>query len=146
MRRFERRLRLATGLIIACFVTGHFLNHSLGVVSIDAMDRLRTVLAAWWRSAPGTVLLYGALLTHFAAALLIPSLALAGFAAAGNEIWPRIEGAGGLQVFCPELGRMSAPERLRLAEWREELELAFWSLLGATLLARWLRTRIGGTY
>src|SRR3954469_6625539 len=249
MRRFERRLRLATGLIIACFVTGHFLNHSLGVVSIDAMDRLRTVLAAWWRSAPGTVLLYGALLTHFAlalvslyrrttlrmpaweaaqlvlglavppllighiigtrftwlllehniayqrvvgvlwsdswsalrqstllgivwahlcfgihywlrikrwyaaarpmlfaAALLIPSLALAGFAAAGNEIWPRIEGAGGLQVFYPELGRMSAPERMRLAEWREELELAFWSLLGATLLARWLRTRIGGTY
>src|SRR5256885_1634555 len=249
MRHFERRLRLATGLIIACFVIGHFLNHSLGVVSIDAMDRLRAVLAAWWRSAPGTVLLYGALLTHFAlalvslyrrttlrmpaweaaqlvlglavppllighivgtrftwfllghhiayervvgvlwsdswsalrqstllaivwahlclgihywlrikrwyptarpmlfaAALLIPSLALAGSAAAGNEIWPRIEGAGGLQVFYPELGRMSAPERGRLAEWREELELAFWALLGATLLARWLRTRIGGTY
>src|SRR5579859_3257807 len=34
------------------------------------MDRLRTVLAAWWRSAPGTVLLYGALLTHFALALV----------------------------------------------------------------------------
>src|SRR5712691_10303873 len=59
MRRFERRLRLATGLIIACFVVGHFLNHSLGVVSIDAMDRVRAVLSAWWRSAPGTVLLYG---------------------------------------------------------------------------------------
>src|SRR5438105_14272848 len=70
MRRFERRLRLATGLIIACFVTGHFLNHSLGVVSIDAMDRLRAVLAAWWRSAPGTVLLYGSLLAHFALALV----------------------------------------------------------------------------
>ena len=59
MRRFERRLRLATGLIIACFVVGHFLNHSLGVVSIDAMDRLRSVLSAWWRSPAGTVLLYG---------------------------------------------------------------------------------------
>src|SRR5438874_3302882 len=69
MRRFERRLRLATGLIIACFVVGHFLNHSLGVVSIDAMDRVRAVLSAWWRSAPGTVLLYGSLLTHFALAL-----------------------------------------------------------------------------
>ena len=249
MRQLERRLRLTTGLILACFIVGHFLNHSLGVVSIDAMDRVRAVLAAWWRSAPGTVLLYGALLTHFtlalvslyrrttlrmppweaaqlvlglavppllighvvgtrfvwslldqniayqrvvgvlwsdswtalrqaalllivwthfcfgihywlrlkrwypsaqpslfAAALLIPSLALAGFAAAGNEIWPRIEGAGGLQVFYPELGRMSATERARLADWRQELELAFWALLGATLLARWLRTRIGGTY
>src|SRR3954462_15948062 len=70
MRQFERRLRLPTGLIIACFIVGHFLNHSLGVVSIDAMDRLRAVLAAWWRSAPGTVVLYGALLTHSAPALV----------------------------------------------------------------------------
>src|SRR3954467_14420270 len=70
MRRIERRLRLATGLIIACFIVGHFLNHSLGVVSIDAMDRVRATLAAWWRSPAGTVLLYGALLTHFALALV----------------------------------------------------------------------------
>src|SRR5258706_6801408 len=70
MRQLERRLRLATGLIIACFIVGHFLNHSLGVVSIDAMDRVRAVLAAWWRSAPGTVLLYGSLITHFALALV----------------------------------------------------------------------------
>ena len=70
MRRLERRLRLATGLIVACYIVGHFLNHSLGVVSIDAMDRVRSVLAAWWRSAPGTLILYGALLTHFALALV----------------------------------------------------------------------------
>src|ERR671924_766414 len=70
MPRLERRLRLITGLIVACFVVPHFLNHSLGVVSVDAMDRLREPLAAWWRSAPGTVLLYGALLTHFALALV----------------------------------------------------------------------------
>src|ERR687885_1460660 len=70
MPRAERWLRLATGLIVACFVVPHFLNHSLGVVSIDAMDRLRAPLAAWWRSAPGTVLLYGALLMHFALALV----------------------------------------------------------------------------
>src|SRR5689334_652679 len=70
MRQFERRLRLTTGLILACFIVGHFLNHSLGVVSIDAMDRLRAVLATWWRSPAGTILLYGALLTHFALALV----------------------------------------------------------------------------
>src|SRR2546428_3409311 len=34
------------------------------------MDRVRAVLSAWWRSAPGTVLLYGSLLTHFALALV----------------------------------------------------------------------------
>ncbi|MFN2645168.1 MAG: adenylate/guanylate cyclase domain-containing protein [Burkholderiales bacterium] len=249
MQRLERRLRLASGLIVACFVVAHFLNHALGVVSIDAMDRLREPLAGWWRSAPGTVLLYGALVTHFAlalvslyrrttlrmprweaaqlvlgllvppllvahiagtrlpwfflghtiryervvgllwsdpaaairqcllliivwahlcfgihywlrvhrwyggvqpvffaAALLIPSLALAGFAAAGNELWPRIQGAGGTEVFYPEVANMTAPDRARLDAWRSGLELAFWALLAATLLARWLRTLLGGTY
>ncbi|HYR36845.1 MAG TPA: adenylate/guanylate cyclase domain-containing protein [Burkholderiales bacterium] len=249
MRRLERRLRLATGLVIACFVVGHFLNHSLGVVSIDAMDRVRAVLAAWWRSPVGTVLLYGSLLTHFAlglsslyrrttlrmplweaaqlvlglavpplliahivgtrfswlllghninyerlvgvmwsdpyaaarqsilllivwthfcfgihywlrlqrwyssvqpalfaAALLIPALALAGFAAAGNELLPAIERVGGIQKYNVDLAGMKPAERARMLMWREGLELAFWALLGATLLARWLRTRLGGTY
>src|SRR6266850_7642289 len=249
MRRLERRLRLATGLVIACFVVGHFLNHSLGVVSIDAMDRVRAVLAAWWRSPVGTVLLYGSLLTHFAlglsslyrrttlrmplweaaqlvlglavpplliahivgtrfswlllghninyerlvgvmwsdpyaavrqsllllivwthfcfgihywlrlqrwyasaqpslfaAALLIPAMALAGFAAAGNELWPAIERIGGMQKYNLDLAGMKPQERARMLAWREGLELAFWSLLAATLLARWLRTRLGGTY
>src|SRR5437764_3473186 len=70
MRRYERWVRLITGLILACYVVPHFLNHSLGVVSIDALDGLRAPLAAWWRSAPGTVLLYGSLITHFALALV----------------------------------------------------------------------------
>ena len=69
MPPYERRLRLATGLVIAAYVTGHFLNHALGIVSLDAMEALRRVLSAWWRSLPGTVLLYGSLLTHFALAL-----------------------------------------------------------------------------
>jgi adenylate cyclase len=246
MRRLERRLRLATGLVIACFVVGHFLNHSLGVVSIDAMDRVRSVLATWWRSPPGSALLYGSLLTHFAlalislyrrttlrmpaweaaqlvlglavppllithivgtrfswflagttvgyerivgvlwsdpwaalrqsilllivwthfafgihywlrlqrwyasaqpalfaAALLIPAMALAGFAAAGNELWPTIVRAGGIQEY---VGSMASADRARLLAWREGLELGFWALLAATLLARWLRTQLGGTY
>ena len=53
-----RLLRLATGLVVASFVIGHFLNHALGVVSIDAMDRLRVMLSAWWRSPPGGIVLY----------------------------------------------------------------------------------------
>jgi adenylate cyclase len=249
MRRYERWLRLATGLVLACYIVPHFLNHALGVVSAAAMDSLRGVLAAWWRSTPGTALLYGALLTHFAlalvslyrrttlrmpaweaiqlvlglavppllighivatrltwllvnqhityerivgvmwvdfpaaarqslllvivwvhlcfgihywlrirrwyaavqpvlfaAALLIPALALAGFAAAGNELLPAIEGAGGIDVYFPERGRMTDSDRALMLSWRQGLELAFWGLLGATLLARWLRTRLGGTY
>ena len=99
MRRYERWVRLITGLILACYVVPHFLNHSLGVVSIDAMDQLRAPLAAWWRSAPGTVLLYGSLITHFALALVslyrrttfrMPAWEAAqlvlGLAAAGDEL------------------------------------------------------------
>ena len=68
--KFERHLRLVTGLVIAAYVAGHFLNHALGIVSLEAMDALRRVLAAWWRSPPGSVLLYGSLLTHFSLALV----------------------------------------------------------------------------
>jgi hypothetical protein len=74
MPRFERRLRLATGLVLAAYLLGHFANHALGIASLGAMDAMRAALAAWWRSAPGTFLLYGALLAHAA-------LALAGFSA-----------------------------------------------------------------
>ena len=244
-----RRLRLITGLVIAAFVVGHFLNHALGVVSIDAMNELRAALALWWRSPAGTIALYGALGTHFllalaslyrrttlrmpaweaaqlmlglaiaplliahvvgtrlawtllghhieyervvgllwsdasaaatqallllivwshlcfglhywlrlkpwypaaqplafAAALLIPAIALAGFAAAGASLWPAIETVGGMQKYNVELAGMSDAQRARLAAWREGLVWGFWLLVGATLLARWLRSRIGATY
>ena len=244
-----RRLRLITGLVIAAFVVGHFTNHALGVVSVEAMNGMRAGLASWWRSLPGTVLLYGSLATHFAlalvslyrrstlrmpaweagqlllglaipplliahvvgtrltwellghyidyerivgllwsdsiaagrqsllllivwthlcfgmhywlrikawypavqpvafaAALLIPAVALAGFAAAGASLWPAIETVGGMQKYNLELAGMTDAQRARLAAWREGLTWGFWLLLGATLLARWLRARIGATY
>jgi adenylate cyclase len=244
-----RLLRLATGLVIASFVVGHFFNHSLGVVSIEAMDRLRFALASWWRSPAGSLLLYGSLLTHFflalaslyrrstlrmplweaaqlglglaippllighivgtrltwtllghsidyervvgllwssewsaarqallllvvwahlcfglhywlrvrqwyrnaeplafAIALLLPALALSGFASAGFNLWPSIEAVGGMQKYNLDLAGMSAQDRALMAGWRSALEGAFWILLAGTLLARWLRTRIGATY
>ncbi|HJT62428.1 MAG TPA: adenylate/guanylate cyclase domain-containing protein [Burkholderiales bacterium] len=244
-----RLLRLSTGLVVALFVVGHFLNHALGVVSIEAMDRMRVALALWWRSPPGTVLLYGALLIHFvlalislyrrstlrmpaweaaqlilglsipplliahvvgtrltwmllghnidyerivgllwssdwgiarqsllllivwahacaglhywlrvrqwyrnleplafAVALLLPAIALAGFTSAGFYLWPSVESVGGMQKYNVDLAGMSDAERTRMAAWRSGLEWAFWIALAATLLARWLRTRIGATY
>ncbi|HEU5177665.1 MAG TPA: adenylate/guanylate cyclase domain-containing protein [Burkholderiales bacterium] len=244
-----RLLRLITGLVVAAFVVGHFLNHALGVVSIEAMDRVRVVLAAWWRSPVGSVLLYGSLLTHFglalvslyrrttlrmpvweaaqlvlglaippllvahvvgtrftwmllghnvdyervvgllwssdwgiarqslllllvwahlcaglhywlrvrawyraaeplafAVALLLPAIALAGFASAGFYLWPSVESVGGMQKYNVELAGMSEAERTRMAGWRSGLEYGFWILLAGTLLARWLRTRVGATY
>ena len=67
---FIRRLRLATGLILFTYVFTHLVNHSLGLVSLGAMEAGRFWFLAIWRSGPGTIVLYGALLTHFTLALV----------------------------------------------------------------------------
>ena len=59
-----RRLRLLTGVILFAYVTTHFLNHALGLVSLDAMEAGRSWFLAFWRTSIGTVLLYGSLLIH----------------------------------------------------------------------------------
>ena len=59
-----RRLRLYTGLILAAFVISHFINHSLGLLSLEAMESYRRVNALIWQSTLGGVALYGALIIH----------------------------------------------------------------------------------
>ena len=49
-----RRLRLGSGLVLLVFVLTHFLNHALGLVSLEALDAGRTVFLAVWRSWPAT--------------------------------------------------------------------------------------------
>src|ERR1051325_6820417 len=63
-----RQIRLTTGLILFFYLTTHFINHSLGLVSLDAMEAGRVWFVALWRSIIGTVVLYGALTTHIALA------------------------------------------------------------------------------
>ena len=64
-----RRLRLVSGLLLFVFVLTHFLNHGLGLVSLDALEAGRVWFLAFWRSPPATLLLYGALLLHMALAV-----------------------------------------------------------------------------
>ena len=244
MLSLERRLRLATGLVIAAYVLVHFANHALGIASVEAMDRMRRLVAAWWHSPPGTVLLYGSLATHFVLALsslyrrttlrmpaweacqlgfglaipllliahvvgtrvaydllghqidyvrvlgvlwsdpwlvarqtllvlvvwvhlciglhywlrvrawypavqpvlfvlavLVPTLALAGFAAAGLALRPAIEHTGGPRKFFADLATMTEAERVMLANWSESLLWIYWLGLIGTLAARLKRTR-----
>jgi adenylate cyclase len=58
------RLRLASGLVLMVFVASHLANHALGIVSLAAMEQGRAAFVAVWRSLPGTLLLYAALLGH----------------------------------------------------------------------------------
>ncbi|HYA28107.1 MAG TPA: adenylate/guanylate cyclase domain-containing protein [Acidobacteriota bacterium] len=64
-----RRTRLVTGLILLTYLSTHLLNHSLGLISLDAMEWGRGWFLALWRNPLGTTALYGALLTHFSLAL-----------------------------------------------------------------------------
>ena len=70
MRRRLRRLarphpwRLGTGLVLFGFALSHFLNHALGLVSLEVMEAAQAVRSGFWRSIPGTALLYGSLGLH----------------------------------------------------------------------------------
>lgn len=65
-----RKARLTSGLILFTFVTMHLMNAMAGQISLAAMDAARVVLYAPWANPVGQVVLYGALLVHFALALV----------------------------------------------------------------------------
>lgn len=64
-----QRLRLASGLILFVFTATHFLNHALGLLSLDAMLEMQAWRKAVTRSVPGSLLLAAAILTHASLAL-----------------------------------------------------------------------------
>jgi adenylate cyclase len=64
-----RRLRLASGLVMLAYVTTHFVNHSLGLISVQAMDGALVEIYKYWASPLGGVLLYGAFAIHYSLAL-----------------------------------------------------------------------------
>ena len=63
------RLRLWTGLVLLLFTVTHLLNHALGLVSLDAMERGRFVFAALWTTLPAELLLAPSFLLHGGLAL-----------------------------------------------------------------------------
>lgn len=65
----RNQLRQWSGLILFTFVTGHLLNHMLGLVSLAAMEAATAVFIDPWRTLLGTVLLVGAILVHAGNAL-----------------------------------------------------------------------------
>jgi len=64
------RLRIASGVVVMAFVVSHYLNHALGNVSLEAMEWGAWWFQAVWRSLPGTLLFYGALLLHVGCAVV----------------------------------------------------------------------------
>ncbi len=59
-----RKLRLATGLVLFAYIALHLIGPMAGLWSLQAMNAVRDTMQAPWRSAPGTVLLYGSAAIH----------------------------------------------------------------------------------
>jgi len=66
---FLQRLRLASGLVLFTFAATHFLNHALGLVSLEAMQEVQGWRKLVTRSWLGSGVLLAAFLTHIALAL-----------------------------------------------------------------------------
>jgi len=66
----SRNLSLISGLILFAFAATHFLNHAVGLFSLEVMDVLQGWRLAVTRSWPGTTILAAAVITHVVSALL----------------------------------------------------------------------------
>ena len=64
-----RRLRLISGLVMFVYVTTHLVNHSLGLISVRAMDLALERIYEYWASPLGGFILYGAFAIHYSLAL-----------------------------------------------------------------------------
>ena len=66
---WTQKLRLWSGLILFVFALTHFLNHAMGIFSVELMDAVQSVRRPFWRSPLGSILLYGAFIVHVILAL-----------------------------------------------------------------------------
>jgi adenylate cyclase len=64
-----RRLRLTSGLVMLGYVATHLINQSLGLFSVELMDRVLEVVYETWSSPVGGIILYSAFAVHYCLAL-----------------------------------------------------------------------------
>jgi ferredoxin len=65
----QQTLRLVSGFVLFAFALTHFLNHALGLVSLEAMHEVQLWRTSITRSTLGTIVLASALITHIGLAL-----------------------------------------------------------------------------
>jgi adenylate cyclase len=64
-----RQIRLGAAFVLLTYLILHLSNHALGLVSLAAMEAGRWWFLALWRTVPGTLALYGAIVVHGVLAL-----------------------------------------------------------------------------
>ena len=146
-----RQVRLATGLVLFAYLVTHFLNHALGIISLQAMEAGRLVFLAVWRNGVGTTVLYLSLLAHMALALwaLYRRRNLARM-----PLWEMAQLLLGLAILPllvqHVLGTRGAFEYFQTDDNYAYVELVFWVYApevglkqAAVLLVAWLHVCIG---
>lgn len=68
-RAWLRQARVCSGLVLMAFVVTHYLNHALGLHSVELMERARALLVLWHQPFVWPLLAL-AVLVHMAASLL----------------------------------------------------------------------------
>jgi len=58
------RTKLASGLVLFSYLVLHLANHALGLISLQVMEDGAVLFKALWRSWPGSILLYTAVVLH----------------------------------------------------------------------------------
>ena len=89
-----QRARIVSGLVLCLFALTHFLNHAVGLVSLDAMHALQYGRTALTRSLPGSVVLIGALATH----VVLGLARIAGRSSLRMPWWEALQIALGLAI------------------------------------------------
>ncbi len=64
------RLRFYSGLVLFTYVLGHFINHALGIHSVELSLAGQKIFTAPWKTSIGLTLLIGACLIHMGLAFL----------------------------------------------------------------------------
>jgi adenylate cyclase len=67
---FLARARIISGFILFFYVLTHFINHSMGLWSLEVMESAGTYFKMFWRFLPFSIVLYGAFLTHITLVLI----------------------------------------------------------------------------
>jgi len=148
-----RRLRLGAAFVLLLYLTLHFTNHALGLISLDAMSAGRWWFLALWRSAVGSLALYGAITVHGLLALWL----LYDRRSLRMPAWEAAQYALGLALPALLVAHVVGT---RIAWWRfgaddtyPRIVLVLWMLapeLGArqalTLVLAWLHACIGVHY
>lgn len=58
------RVRIVSGMILFAYLVSHLVNHTFGLISLEAMEEAGRGFKSFWRSWPASIILYGALTGH----------------------------------------------------------------------------------